>query len=40
MFESRWLIRPTQAALNSPQLQSDYRECWQGLKKHFKADKH
>lgn len=37
MFESRWLIRPTQAALNSPQLQSDYRECWQGLKKHFKA---
>ena len=38
MFESRWLIRPTQAALNSPQLQSDYRECWQGLKKHFKAD--
>jgi homogentisate 1,2-dioxygenase len=40
MFESRWLIRPTQAALNSPQLQSDYRECWQGFKKHFKADKH
>jgi homogentisate 1,2-dioxygenase len=40
MFESRWLIRPTQAALNSPQLQSDYLECWQGLKKHFKADKH
>ena len=38
MFESRWLIRPTQAALSSPQLQSDYRECWQGLKKHFKAD--
>ena len=37
MFESRWLIRPTQAALNSPQLQSDYRECWQGLKKYFKA---
>ena len=37
MFESRWLIRPTQAALNSPQLQSDYRECWQGLKKHFNA---
>ena len=40
MFESRWLIRPTQAALSSPQLQSDYRECWQGLKKHFKTDSH
>ena len=40
MFESRWLIRPTQAALSSPQLQSDYRECWQGLKKHFKSDSH
>jgi homogentisate 1,2-dioxygenase len=37
MFETRAVIRPTQQALESPQLQRDYHECWQGLKKHFRA---
>ena len=37
MFETRAVIRPTQAALDSPQLQRDYLECWQGLRKRFKA---
>ena len=35
MFESRYLIQPTRFALEAPALQSDYRECWQGLVKHF-----
>ncbi len=35
MFETRLVIRPTRQALESPQLQSDYHECWQGLRKHF-----
>lgn len=36
MFESRYLIEPTDYALSSPALQSDYSDCWQTLKKHFK----
>jgi homogentisate 1,2-dioxygenase len=39
MFETRAVIRPTQQALESPQLQRDYHECWQGLKKNFSAPK-
>jgi len=35
MFESRYVIRPTRFALESPSLQKDYRDCWQGLAKHF-----
>ncbi|MEO6023829.1 MAG: homogentisate 1,2-dioxygenase [Burkholderiales bacterium] len=35
MFETRHVIRPTAYALQSPQLQQDYYQCWQGLKKHF-----
>jgi homogentisate 1,2-dioxygenase len=35
MFETRRVIRPTLAALQSPQLQADYARCWQGLEKQF-----
>ncbi len=35
MFESRYLLRPTRAALASPLLQRDYRACWEGLARHF-----
>jgi homogentisate 1,2-dioxygenase len=35
MFESRYVIRPTRFALETPQLQPDYADCWQGLRKHF-----
>jgi homogentisate 1,2-dioxygenase len=35
MFETRAVIRPTRAALRSPQVQKDYQSCWQGLKKYF-----
>lgn len=35
MFESRFLIRPTRFALETPALQRDYWRCWQGLAKHF-----
>jgi homogentisate 1,2-dioxygenase len=33
MFESRWVIRPTRAAMELPGLQADYDECWQGFPK-------
>ena len=35
MFETRCMIRPTREALQSPQLQARYHECWDGLAKHF-----
>jgi homogentisate 1,2-dioxygenase len=35
MFETRHILRPTQHALDSPLLQPNYFECWQGLTKHF-----
>ena len=35
MFETRTVIRPTRYALESPLLQKNYSECWQGIKKHF-----
>ena len=37
MFETRTVIRPTRFALESPQLQQDYAQCWQGLRSHFEA---
>lgn len=39
MFESRYVIRPTRFALDAPQLQKNYLECWHGLKKNFDAAK-
>ncbi|TDJ60971.1 MAG: homogentisate 1,2-dioxygenase, partial [Proteobacteria bacterium] len=35
MFESRYVIQPTVAALESPYLQSNYADCWQELKRNF-----
>ena len=35
MFESRYVIHPTRVALDAPQRQRDYQDCWQGLAKHF-----
>jgi homogentisate 1,2-dioxygenase len=39
MFETRTVIRPTRQALQSPELQQNYIECWRGLKKHFNPAK-
>ena len=36
MFETRAVIRPTRQALESPPLQRDYYQCWQGLTKQFR----
>ena len=36
MFESRYVIRPTRFATETPALQADYTECWQGLKKRLR----
>jgi homogentisate 1,2-dioxygenase len=33
MWESRYVFRPTAAALKSPQLQTDYDKVWDGFKK-------
>lgn len=38
MFESRYIIRPTRFAMECPQLQMDYADVWQGLKKNFQGD--
>jgi homogentisate 1,2-dioxygenase len=35
MFETRCVIHPTRYALESPQRQHDYLQCWQGLQRHF-----
>jgi len=38
MFETRFVLKPSRAALTAPQLQRDYWKCWQGLQKHFSPD--
>jgi homogentisate 1,2-dioxygenase len=35
MFESRYVFKPTDAALKSKQLQNNYTQCWQNLNKNF-----
>ena len=35
MFETRFVCRPTKYAMDTAELQHEYFECWQGLKKHF-----
>ena len=35
MFETRNVLHPTRQALESPQRQRDYQQCWQDLGKHF-----
>jgi homogentisate 1,2-dioxygenase len=36
MFESRYIIRPTKYAMENAELQHEYFEVWQALKKNFK----
>jgi homogentisate 1,2-dioxygenase len=35
MFETRFVLRPTRYAMESPQLQSNYDACWHGFRKDF-----
>jgi homogentisate 1,2-dioxygenase len=35
MFETRLVLHPTRAALESAELQAEYFQCWQGLPKRF-----
>ena len=37
MFESRYIIRPTKFAMETSELQHEYFEVWQRLKKNFKG---
>jgi homogentisate 1,2-dioxygenase len=39
MFETRSVIRPTRYALETPQRQAGYAQCWQGLANHFESDR-
>ena len=39
MFETRTVLRPTRQAIESPALQHNYFECWQGIKRNFDAKK-
>jgi homogentisate 1,2-dioxygenase len=36
MFESRWVFAPTRFALECPERQMNYTDCWKGLEKNFK----
>jgi homogentisate 1,2-dioxygenase len=35
MFETQFVVRPTEFAMQTKTLQHEYYECWQGLKKYF-----
>jgi homogentisate 1,2-dioxygenase len=37
MFETRWVLRPTRFALETPALQKDYDDCWRGFPKQFRG---
>jgi homogentisate 1,2-dioxygenase len=36
MFESRWVLRPSAFALDTPALQADYDACWRNFPKTFR----
>ena len=36
MFETRWVIRPTDWAMAAPERQQDYDACWDGLGSNFR----
>ncbi|HYC61939.1 MAG TPA: homogentisate 1,2-dioxygenase [Thermoanaerobaculia bacterium] len=38
MFETRFVIRPTKFALETPLLQRDYWQCWRGLRRNFRPE--
>ena len=38
MFETRHVIVPTEYALNSPQRQGDYQQCWARIRKYFQPE--
>lgn len=38
MIETRNIIKPSRAAMESPLLQADYYQCWQGIKKNFNPE--
>lgn len=37
MFETRYVIRPTEFAMESPLRQQDYQNCWAGLEDRFES---
>lgn len=39
MFETRYVVRPSPFAQNTPLLQADYQDCWAGLEDRFDASR-
>jgi homogentisate 1,2-dioxygenase len=39
MFETRYPQRPTRYAAGLQELQTDYVDCWKGLRKHFNPNR-
>jgi homogentisate 1,2-dioxygenase len=37
MWESRWVFRPTRAAMQAKTLQQNYDSCWDGYRKLYKG---
>jgi Homogentisate 1,2-dioxygenase len=37
MFETRFVLRPTRYAMETPHLQRDYSDCWQNFEKRFEG---
>jgi homogentisate 1,2-dioxygenase len=37
MFESRWVFHPTRFALDCPERQRNYTDCWKGFERNFRA---
>ncbi len=38
MLETRAVLRPTLQAMQAPELQPDYQQCWAGLQRNFRID--
>jgi homogentisate 1,2-dioxygenase len=38
MLESRYIIQPTRWAMETPLRQTNYIDCWKGIKKQFESD--
>ncbi len=38
MLETRAVLRPTQAALETAELQRDYDACWRGMPRYFRRE--
>jgi homogentisate 1,2-dioxygenase len=38
MFETRWPLHPTRLAMEAPERQADYHDCWRDLPRKFRRE--